>query len=159
MIRMIAAVSFNGIIGKNNTLPWVGKYPEDMKYFRTSTVDSTIIYGRNTFESFGSKPLPKRRNILVSRNKELATDSLEVFESLDQAIAATEKDKDVWLIGGASLYRDGMKFAQEIHLTIIPEHVSGDNLVSFPWINPINFKLQEVKRLQSNLPVLIYSNE
>jgi dihydrofolate reductase len=133
MIKMIAAVSENMVIGKNNTLPWQNSYPEDLKHFREMTVGSTIIMGRNTFESLG-RPLPKRRNLVVTRGQ---IDNVECFPSLQSAIFEAGNNpvyNDIWLIGGSSIYSEGMEHAHEIHLTRIPEWINPEAAVIFPII-------------------------
>lgn len=164
MITIIAAVSLNGVIGlgNSNSLPWQGKYPEDMKFFRETTKDSVVIMGRKTFESMNSKPLPKRKNIVVSKNIGLqivALDSydLEVTSSLPNAIQKVElEQREVFIIGGSSIYEEGLKYADRILLTVIPEEISGDNLIKFPWINPLKFKMEHYKTLAEGLEVIKY---
>ncbi len=148
MIKMIAAVSQNMVIGKNNTLPWSKHYSEDLKHFKQMTANCNIIMGRNTFESIGSKPLPNRRNIVIS-SKQL---EIESYPSLLEAIESLKGSplEDTWLIGGSSIYKEGMKYAQEIHLTRIPEHIDGDNLVYFPEIES-KFKLFFKYQISENL--------
>jgi len=151
MIKIIAAVSSNGVIGVNNSLPF--HYPEDLKHFRESTLNSVIIMGRNTFESIGSKPLPKRRNIVISKSKL----SVECYTSLNEALSQIKED-NIWLIGGASIYQEGMSVADEIVLTITPDTIYSDNCVRFPWINPLLFKIKEIRQLSDNgLKVVTYS--
>jgi len=163
MIKMIAAVSQNGVIGQNGVLPWGNKYPEDMKFFRKMTTRSIVIMGRATFESMQSRPLPKRRNIVISRSKEHFA---EVYASVAEAVAVDttpqcfslggdekktyfDTSGDIWIIGGANIYREGMKYASEIYLTLIPEEVLGKELVFFPWINPA-FKMVELLDLENS---------
>ncbi len=157
MIKMIAAVSQNMVIGKNNNLPWSKSYPEDLKYFREQTVGSPIIMGRNTFESIGNKPLPKRRNLVVTRSKLL---DVESFETLKEALfeaGKNESPKDIWLIGGASIYAEGMNYANEIHLTRIPEWIDPEGATIFPPIQS-SFKKTEIVKLQDHLQVDIFKN-
>jgi dihydrofolate reductase len=144
MIKMIAAVSQNMVIGKNNALPWRGVYPEDLKNFKEVTLNSIVIMGRNTFESIG-KPLPKRRNLVITRGNIFG---LECFPSLQKCILAAEKDtnyNDIYLIGGSSIYSEGMKYAQEIHLTRIPEWIDPNGAVIFPDIHSRFVKSESVK--------------
>lgn len=139
---MIAAVSLNGVFGNKytNKLPWSQFYPEDLKFFRNQTINSTIIFGRNTLESISSKPLPKRRNILIS-SKDLKIDGIETFKSLQDGLKAS--DSDVWLIGGFGIYSEGLNFADEIYITSIPEFIDGDGLIYFPYINPNIYNLSD----------------
>lgn len=140
---MIAAVSVNGVIGLDNKLPF--DYPADMKHFRTTTAGSTVIMGRKTWEGIG-RLLPKRRNIVISRNK-VDFEGLETFSTLKEAIESSQQTllsqmPNTWLIGGASIYEEGMEFADQILLTLTPDTIKGDansNVVRFPWINPNKF--------------------
>lgn len=171
MIRMIAAVSQNGVIGQENKIPW--NYSEDMKFFRKMTANSTIIMGRKTFDSIG-RPLPKRRNVVITRSDKLI-EGVERAESFKQAIemvstpipAVAVIDKDgkqvindpdnIWLIGGHSIYNDGLSIAREIYLTLIPETITGENLVFFPWIDASQFQVAELIKLEdSELKVARY---
>lgn len=155
MIGMIAAVSLNSVIGKDNTLPF--NYPEDMKHFKKITANSNVIMGRKTYESVGL-PLPKRKNIVVSSTK-IDADVITVA-SLSEAINISDQDKNIWLIGGASIYSDGMLFANEIHLTLIPDIIEGDNLIRFPFINPLLFEIYSVSNIESsNLNYIIYKRK
>lgn len=158
MIGIIAAVSSNGVVGKNGKLSW--SYPEDLKYFKSQTLNSTIIMGRSTFESMGSKPLPKRTNIVVS-SQYIKSDNIIRTTSLDKAILAA-KDENIWLIGGTNIWRDGMKYADKIYLTLIPETIEGDNLTYFPWVSPYQFDIETIIRMpcessNSKLKVAIYN--
>jgi dihydrofolate reductase len=155
-IRMIAAVSLNGVIGYKNTLPWGNDYPEDLNFFKEQTINSTIIMGRNTFKSIG-KALPKRRNIVLSSKvvPRLCEDGIETFLSLEKALS--ECTGDVWLIGGSSVYQEGLRLAEEIYITTIPKFIKGDNLIYFPYVNPDLFvisrriELSESKNLYCNI--------
>ncbi len=162
MIKMIAAVSNNSVIGQNNDLPWSGKYKSDMQFFRKMTAGGTVIMGKNTFVSLGSKPLPKRRNIIITRSK---IDNIETYNNLKDAIInvniqegaeMSPSEPDTWLIGGAGIYREGLEFASEIFLTLIPEIVNGDNLTIFPWIDPSKFQVSEFIDLEDGLKVAKY---
>ena len=111
---MIAAASLNGVIGYNNDLhgapvPWNHDYKEDMKFFKDMTLDSTVIMGRKTYQTMG-KPLPKRRNIVLSRTRKI--DGVEVFTSMADAIASC-KDKE-WIIGGSFIYQEGLRYAKDL---------------------------------------------
>lgn len=144
MIKIIAAVSKNGIIGIDNKIPW--NYPEDMRHFKLCTSNSTVVMGRKTFESIG-KPLPKRRNIVVS-SKTIDIEGIETVSSLEKALTSTD-DSHIWLIGGASIYQEGMSYADEIHLTLTPDIILGTDVVKFPWINPTIFTLNHLWKLST----------
>lgn len=112
MIKLIAAVGKNYELGKDNSLIW--SLPGDMKFFRTYTAGSTVIMGRKTYDSIG-RPLPKRRNIIISRNKDLAIENAEVVSSLEEAISLA--GGDAFIIGGATFYKAAVNLADEIILT------------------------------------------
>lgn len=160
MIRMIVAVSSNGVIGLNGGIPF--HYSADMKNFKNLTLDSTVIMGRKTFESIG-KPLPKRRNIVISKI-ESANGTLdhikgiEVFKDIPNALI-TATQEDVWFIGGSFIYQEGMKYTEEIHLTITPDEILNKDAVKFPWIDPTVFKLESWKYFddEPKLKYCIYS--
>jgi len=168
-VKIIAAVSRNNVIGNKltNDLPWAkDKYPEDMKWFRKMTAGATIICGRFTYESFGSHPLPNRRNIVITRQK---LDGVECYDNLENAITAANitelgeesqpPPEDQWLIGGRCIYEEGLKYTSEIFLTLIPEIIEGDkeDLVFFPTINASQFQVVEYIPLEdSNLQVARY---
>lgn len=159
MIKMIAAVSQNGYIGLDGKLPW--HYPEDMKLFANKTKNSTIIMGRKTFESIGKRPLPNRRNIVISRLANnpgvLDNEGIEVFESVAAALDACNDSKDVWIVGGEKIYEAGMEFADEIHLTIVPNWIDvayGQESARFPWINPLEFAIKQTLALAPEKPEL-----
>jgi len=159
MIKMIAAVSQNGYIGLDGKLPW--HYPEDMKLFASKTKNSTIIMGRKTFESIGSRPLPNRRNIVISRLANglgvLNHEGIEVFASVPEALDTCDNGKDVWIVGGERIYEAGMEFADEIHLTIVPNWIDvsyGQEAARFPWINPLEFIAKQTLMLAPEKPDL-----
>ncbi len=160
MIKMIAAVSQNGYIGVDGKLPW--HYPEDMRLFASKTKESIVIMGRKTFESINSRPLPNRRNIVISRLANglgvLNNEGIEVFGSVAEALDACDADsRDIWIVGGERVYEAGMEFADEIHLTIVPNWIDityGQESARFPWINPLEFKLTDTLQLAPEKPDL-----
>lgn len=139
MIGIIAAVSVNGVIGVDGKIPW--NYPEDMKHFRKTTADSVVIMGRKTFESIG-RPLPKRRNIVIANVNFAPPEGVETAPTFSRAIAKTinEDKRNIWFIGGASIYEMGMLYADEIVLTQTTDYIRDPNAVKFPWINPSIFE-------------------
>ena len=115
-IKIIAAIGRNFELGANNSLMW--DLPGDMKFFRETTRGATVIMGRLTFESIG-RPLPKRRNIVITRSAEYAPEDVEVVSSLENALGAAANDETVFIIGGARVYADAMQYADELILTEI----------------------------------------
>lgn len=122
MIALIAAVAENGVIGNRGAIPWhIG---EDLALFKKLTTGHTVIMGRKTFESL-RKPLPNRRNIVVSGSLP-PEEGCEVCRNLEEALKAAQRDDEVFLIGGESIYREGLKFADTLYLSMVPGSYDGD---------------------------------
>ena len=126
-LSIIAAVSPEGVIGVNNTLPW--HYPADLKRFKRLTLGHTVIMGRHTWVSLPKKPLPQRRNIVLTRQK-LA--GVETFASFEVALASCEAE--VWCIGGSRVFAEAMRWAGVIDLTYVPDQISDPDALFFPDI-------------------------
>ena len=126
---MIAAVSPEGVIGLHNRVPW--NHPGDMRRFVRVTKGSTVIMGRLTWESMDRKPLPKRRNIVITREQ---LPDVEHYADVATALAQVTEG-DVWFIGGARIYAEAMKHADVIDLTYVPDHVVDAAAVTFPPID------------------------
>jgi 2-iminobutanoate/2-iminopropanoate deaminase len=124
---IVAAVSPDGVIGAFGQLPW--HYPEDLKRFKRLTMGSTVIMGRLTWESLKKKPLPGRRNIVVTRSR---IEGVECFPTVEEALAASEGD--VWFIGGTRLFEEAMRYADLIDLAYVPDAVPAEGAVYFPQI-------------------------
>lgn len=144
---LIVGVSRNGVIGKDNTIPWT--HPADLKRFRALTSGGTIIMGRKTFESIG-RALPKRRNIVISRTP-VAVEGVETFMSLLEALETVKEEEKVWYIGGRGIYEEAMLFAAEIDVTIVPETIERvGHIVEFPWVNPLNYEIKDITHDNEN---------
>ena len=139
MKGILVAVSPEGIIGKDNTIPWY--YSADLKRFKRITTDNTIIMGRKTWESLPIKPLPNRRNIVITRS---SIENIECFKSIDDALQTCEGD--VWFIGGAGIYKEAMQKADIIDMTLVPDNVTGEKCIYFPEIDK-SWKEGEIKTL------------
>lgn len=124
-VSMIVAASENNVIGKGNDLVW--HMPSDFKYFKSKTKDHIIIMGRKTFESLG-KPLKYRTNIVLSRNEDYKAEGTVQFKELQTALdwAKEQDDEEVFIIGGANIYRQSMELADRIYLTRIHGEFEGD---------------------------------
>jgi dihydrofolate reductase len=127
---MIYAVSPEGIIGANGTIPW--RHPGDWKRFKRVTLGSTVIMGRRTFESIG-KPLPDRRNIVVT-SRALDSPGVVCAASVDEALALAGS-ADVWFIGGARIYSEAMRVVDRIDVTYVPDHVTANDVAHAPAID------------------------
>ena len=124
LISIIAAMTDDRVIGINNSLPW--KLPSDMKWFRQHTVGKPILMGRKTFESFGARPLPERRNIVVTRDRNYQAEGAVVVHSIDEALQAAGDAAEIMVIGGASFYAQMLPQAQRMYLTRVHTNVVGD---------------------------------
>jgi dihydrofolate reductase len=129
MLSLIVAMAKNRVIGHENKMPW--HLPAELAYFKRITTGHPIIMGRKTFESIG-RPLPGRRNIVVSRNTSFHAPGVEVSNSLENALALCTKDNP-FVIGGASLYAEALTLAQRLYITEINADLVGDTF--FPPIN------------------------
>ena len=122
-ISIIAAMADNRIIGRDNTLPW--HLPEDLKHFRNLTMGHHILMGRKTFESIG-KPLPGRVSVVISRNPEFSHPGVLRASSIEEAASLCGDDEEIFLIGGAEIYRQAIGIARRIYLTEIKKEYTGD---------------------------------
>ena len=136
IISMIAAMAKNNVIGIKNGLPW--DLPADMKHFREITSGKTVIMGARTFESIG-KALPKRRNIVITLDKNQIAEGAEIVFSLDEAIESCKNEGEVMIIGGASIYRQFLPKAQRVYLTVIDGKFEGDAF--FPEMDMNEWKI------------------
>ena len=133
-ISIIVAMSKNRVIGKDNDMPW--HLSNDLKNFKKVTMGSTIIMGRLTYESIG-KPLPKRKNIVLSRK--LKDPNLLVFDNLDNALSTLKDEREIFIIGGEDIYCQTVNRANKIYLTTINEELEGDKY--FPKIKFSNWSI------------------
>ena len=122
-IILIAAMAANRVIGRNNTIPW--HIPGEQKRFKEITWGHPLIMGRRTHESIG-RPLPGRRNIVVTRNRHYASPGCEIVHSLAEAYVLCRGEKRVFNIGGEQLYRQGLNQAETLLLTVLKDPVEGD---------------------------------
>ncbi len=139
MISIIVATSLNNVIGKNNDLPWY--LPDDLKHFSKITKGHTVIMGRKTYESIFKrlgKPLPERKNIIITRNKDFSAPNCFVFNDTQALLKEFSKDEEVFIIGGAEIYKSFLPFTDKIYLTQINTTCDGD--VFFPEIKQGEWK-------------------
>lgn len=129
---MIAAVSPEGVIGLNGTIPW--HYRGDMQRFKRLTLGKAVVMGRLTWESMPKRPLPGRRNVVISSRP---LDGVETYRDVSSALRAIGPGGgDVWFIGGARVYAEAMEHCDRIDLTYVPDHVVDPRAVRFPPIDP-----------------------
>ena len=140
MITIIAAIGKNGELGKNNDLIW--HLPNDLKRFKKVTAGHHVIMGRKTFESLG-KPLPNRTNIVITRNHDYKAEGCVIVNSLEEAITlAKTEDPNPYILGGAQIYKQAIKIADVLDLTLVDAELNADAF--FPNINTTIWK--EVER-------------
>lgn len=167
IVSAIVAMSSNKIIGVNNDIPWY--LPADLKYFKRTTLDHHIIMGRKCFDSIG-KPLPKRTNIIMTRNPFFVVSGALVVHGIEEAltIAYDDKAEEVFIVGGAEIYKLAWKYLDKLYLTrvdTIIEPKEGDDVIYFPdfdedkWSiaskvdktatekNPFNFSFEIYERI------------
>ncbi|SFU87745.1 dihydrofolate reductase [Polaromonas sp. YR568] len=125
-IHMIFARAANGVIGRDNTIPW--RLPEDMAHFKRLTTGWPVIMGRKTWDSLPPKfrPLPGRANIVITRQASWKETGAETAASLADALALCASSDEVWVIGGAQIYAQAMPLAERIEVTVIAEEFEGD---------------------------------
>jgi len=143
MISIVVAISKNNIIGKNNDLPW--HYSEDLKYFKELTTNNTIVMGSRTFQSILrriNKPLPNRKNIVVTRNPNFTYPNVEVVNDLEKFLSQ-KFDEEIFVIGGKDIFDVALNYADRLYITHINKEYSGD--VSFSDIDYSRYQLVSKK--------------
>lgn len=123
LIAMVAAMAANRVIGLDNQMPW--HLPADLKHFKAVTLGKPVVMGRKTFESIG-RPLPGRRNIVISRQVSPQNGAVEWVNSVEQALNLLADVPEVMIIGGAEIYRQCLPFASRLYLTEIDLETAGD---------------------------------
>ena len=143
MVSIIVAIAQNGTIGDKNSLLWHIK--EDMRFFRTTTSGHPVIMGRKTFESLGSKPLPKRTNIVITR-ADREFEGVLTAHSLEEAIRMAGKDQEIFIMGGAQIYAQSLDIADRMYITRVERDYEGDT--SFPEIDYSKWTLVKEERFE-----------
>ena len=127
-ISLIAAMDRNRVIGLEGDLPW--HLPNDLKWFKRCTLGKPVLMGRRTWESIG-RPLPERRNIVLTTNAEFTAEGATVVHSLEQALDAAGDAEEVMVIGGGVLFAETITFASRLYLTVVDGEFSGDTWFPF----------------------------
>ena len=148
VISIIAAMAENRVIGRENEMPW--DIPSELKRFKEVTMGHPVIMGRNTFAGIG-RPLPGRKNIVITTQQDFAAEGCVVVNDLQSAISACAGEDEVFVCGGESVFREALPLADKIYLTVIGEEFDGDAF--FPEI-PEEFA--EVERKSFDDDVLPY---
>ncbi|WP_406666032.1 type 3 dihydrofolate reductase [Gallaecimonas sp. GXIMD1310] len=145
-LALIAAMAEDRIIGRDNTMPW--HLPADLKHFKAVTLGKPVLMGRKTFESIG-RPLPGRRNLVITRQRQFHPEGVEVFSSLSAALASCQDAAEVMVIGGGQIYTEALPLADRLYLTFIAAKITGDT--RFPdWQEYGSWKKTEENRLPAD---------
>ncbi|MHA6484042.1 dihydrofolate reductase [Paenibacillus sp. strain BS8-2] len=138
-ITLIAAMDRNRMIGKGNAMPW--RLPAEMAYFKANTLEKTVLMGRKTFESIGSKALPNRRNVVLTRQVGLQLEGCEIVHSVEEAIRlyASDREEPLMIIGGTEVYTAFLPYADTILLTEVETEIQ-DGDAMFPVFSPSEWK-------------------
>jgi dihydrofolate reductase len=145
VITFIVAVADNGVIGRDNTLPW--HLPEDLRRFKRLTLGKPVLMGRRTHESIG-KPLPGRHNIVVTRDPNYHAGGVTVAHGIEAALAAAGDAPEIMVIGGAELFQALLPRAGRLHLTRVHGEVAGD--VYWPALDTREWRVVERERHEAD---------
>jgi len=150
-VSLIVAAAANNVIGVDGDLPW--HISDDLKRFKALTSGHTVIMGRATWESLPFKPLPKRRNLVLTRQDTYAADGAkngaEIFSNLEDALASCAGEEEVFIMGGGQIYAQAMEIAHKIYLTRVHESIKGDTV--FPEI-PERFAIESQEDILDHQP-------
>lgn len=147
-IIAVWAEDTNGLIGKDNGLPW--KKPEDLKHFKETTIKKTIVMGSKTFEGLGKKALPNRTTIVLSQDLDYQADNVIICNSIEEALNST--DDDLYIVGGKAIYRAFSPYFTNLIKTEIKGSYEGDTYIDNTF-NYLQFKLDSIKQLSDDVIV------
>ena len=153
-IKLICAVSKNNVIGNNNKLPW--SISEDLKRFRELTSENIIVMGRKTYDSIGM-PLPKRENLVLSKNKKLKIENAKVFNTPQEILDfyhKREEEKDLFIIGGNYIYELFIEYCDYLLITFVDKEYKGD--AYFPKIDWTEWELTNEEKKSDDQENLTY---
>lgn len=149
-LSIIVAMSQNRVIGKDNKLPW--HLSEDLKRFKKITMGHPIIMGRKTYESIG-RPLPGRENIVITRNPEFKAEGVTIVHSLEEAVKRKDPKEELFIIGGAEIYKSALPQVDKLYITRIEKDFDGD--VFFPEID----KKKDFKVIEESQKLISEKNQ
>ncbi|MGL9728046.1 dihydrofolate reductase [Enterococcus sp. DIV0756] len=143
MLIAIWAQDENDLIGKENRLPW--HLPNDLRFFKETTINHTLVMGRKTFEGMGGRPLPNRQTIVLTRDKNYQADNVVVMHSMEEVLAfARTNDGGTFIAGGSAIYAEFLPYCEKIYRTFIEESFEGD--AYFPEVNWEKWQLTNRKQ-------------
>jgi dihydrofolate reductase len=144
MVTLVVAMAENGVIGRDGGLPW--RLSTDMKRFKSDTMGKPVIMGRKTWESMPRRPLPGRRNIVVTRSADYVAEGADVVRSLDEALRLAGEAEEICVIGGGEIFGQALPLADRLNVTHVLAEIDGDT--HFP---PIDLEVWQALSAQ-NLP-------
>lgn len=153
-ISLIAAMTEEGVIGKDGGLPW--NIPEELQYFRTMTLNKPVIMGRRTFESMGKRPLANRPNIIFTRDPFFVAPNCTIVRTVEEVLKQCERDDEIMVIGGTDIYKLFLPLASRLYMTIIHERYVGDTY--FPNVDWTNWILKE-EQAKKDFTIKIYDRK
>ncbi|QHS22532.1 dihydrofolate reductase [Virgibacillus sp. MSP4-1] len=138
MISLLVAMDQKQVIGKDGGLPW--RLPNDLKFFKETTMDHTIVMGRKTYQSIG-RPLPRRENVILTRDRTFKAEGCEIIHSWDNVMERNERipKEEIFIIGGSELFNTALSFADKMYITEIEESFEGDTF--FPAFDQSEWEL------------------
>lgn len=136
-VSLLLAMDRNNGIGLDNKMPW--RLPADLAYFKALTVGHTIVMGRKTFESVGSKPLKDRRNVVLTRDRSFQADGCETAHSLEEALERYGHEEELFIVGGGEIYAKAMPYADKLYITVIDHDFAVDTY--FPQVNEAEWRI------------------
>ncbi|MFC0469643.1 dihydrofolate reductase [Halalkalibacter kiskunsagensis] len=141
MISFVVAMDRNRLIGKENQLPW--HLPADLAYFKKVTTGHTIVMGRKTYESIG-RPLPKRKNVVLTRSKDYEAEGCEVVHDIFEVLQMAKQEDECFVIGGTEVFKLFWDYVDRLYVTYIDENFDGDTF--FPEIEAQNWNIVSVEK-------------
>ncbi len=145
-ISIVVAISQNYAIGRNNNLLW--HISDDLKHFKEITLGHPVIMGRKTYDSLLVKPLPERRNIVLSRDSGLKIDQFEVVHSVEEALDICSPSEETFVIGGEHIYKQFMPYVRKMYVTWVYENFEAD--AYFPEINPMLWEIADQSEIYTD---------
>jgi len=145
IVSLVAAVAENGVIGRNGGLPW--RLPGDLQFFKRLTSGHAVVMGRRTWDEI-RRPLPNRRNIVISRNPALDLPGAERAADLATALGMVADDTEIFVIGGGEIYREALPLADRMYLTAVHAEVEGDT--RFPAWDAAEWQVVSEERFEAD---------
>jgi len=142
LLIAIWAQDENGLIGKDNKLPWY--LPNDLKFFKNNTVNNTLVMGRKTFEGMGGRPLPDRETIILTKDPNYKAENVKILHSTDEVVElANQQSTPIFVGGGTEIFKELLPYFDYLYRTVIDETFTGD--VYMPTVDWSQWKLKEEK--------------